>query len=54
MKQGLDLSIYRQEEDIIWEGVSVNVLMYENLIAESDRMKQKPKKVHDRKLKEIA
>ena len=37
MKQGLDLSIDRQEEEIIWAGVTVNVLMYENLIAESDR-----------------
>ena len=29
MKQGLDLSIDRTEEDVVWAGVTVNVIMYD-------------------------
>ena len=54
MKQGLDLSNDRQEEDVIWAGATVNTLVWDSLLSEKDRKNKKLKKAHDRKLKEIA
>ena len=54
MKQGLDMSCDRQDEDIIWQGAVVNVIMYDKLISDADRKKKKLKKAHSRKLNEIA
>lgn len=48
------MSCDRQDEDIVWQGVVINVMMYDKLISEADRKKKKLKKVHDRKLNEIA
>ena len=48
------MSCDRQDEDIIWQGAVVNVIMYDKLISEADRKKKKLKKAHGRKLNEIA
>ena len=51
MKQALDLSNDRQEEDVIWAGATVNTLVWDQLLFEKEWKNRKLKKAHDRKLK---
>lgn len=44
----------RMEEDVVWSGVTVNVLMHDKLIMEKDRKTKKLKKAHARRLNGIA
>ena len=54
MKQALDLSNDRIEEEVVWASATVNTLVWDQLIYDKDRKNKKLKKAHDRKLKQIA
>ena len=54
MKQGLDLSNDRIEEEVVWASATVNTLVWDKLISDKGRKEKKLKKAHDRKMKHIA
>lgn len=51
---GLDLSIERTDEQLIWTSSTVNVLMGEDLVDQRYKLNKKEEKVYTRKLDSIA